>query len=142
VGSLACGQRVISVANLDQNLQSVHFTSSKGPTRDGRCKPEIAAPGTDRVAANGFGGREQENLWISMTGTSMASPYVAGVIGQMLLLEPNLSAAQIGGIIRRTARPLAGYPYYCEDDAGFGEIMVDACLAEVRDQFGLKETNS
>ena len=30
-------------------------SSSQGPTRDDRMKPDIAAPGTDIVAANGFG---------------------------------------------------------------------------------------
>ena len=49
--------------------------------------------------------------WIEMTGTSMASPYVAGVIGLMLAAEPTLTAAQILGIIKATARPLPGATY-------------------------------
>jgi subtilisin family serine protease len=139
VSSLACGQRVISVANLDQAGRVINPTSSQGPTRDGRQKPEIAAYGTDVVAANGFSG--QDDLWISMSGTSMASPYVAGVAAHLLTLEPKLTAAQIGGIIRRTARPLPGYDYQWEDDAGFGEVMLAACLIEVQALLGSEEVN-
>ena len=86
-----------------------HITSSQGPTRDGRPKPDIAAPGTDIVAANGFG--DPDEPWIAMTGTSMASPYVAGVVGLMLAVEPTLTAAQILGILKATAQPLPGGTY-------------------------------
>ena len=139
VSSLACGQRVISVANLDQARRVINLTSSQGPTRDGRQKPEIAAPGTDIVAANGFSG--DDDLWISMSGTSMASPYVAGVAAHLLTIEPKLTAAQIGGIICRTARPIPGYSFQWEDDAGFGEVMLAACLIEVQALLESEEVN-
>ena len=57
-----------------------------------------------------------------MTGTSMASPYVAGVAGLMLSLNPQLTAAQIGGIIQRTSRPLPGVGYDWQTVRGFGVI--------------------
>jgi len=78
LSSLACGPRVIGVANLDEARELLNVASSQGPTRDGRMKPEIAAPGTTIVAACGF---DPNTKWIEMTGTSMASPYVAGVVG-------------------------------------------------------------
>jgi len=127
VSSLACGRSVISVANLDPAAGSIHITSSQGPTRDGREKPEIAAPGTGINAAKGF---DPQQRWISMTGTSMASPYVAGVAGLMLAANPELTASQIGGILRRTARPL-GEDFTWRDDSGFGRIDPQACLNEV-----------
>lgn len=130
ISSLACGHRVIAVANLDDVRQRINPTSSQGPTRDGRCKPEIAAPGTDIVAANGFG--EQGKLWVSMTGTSMASPYVAGVVGLMLNANPHLTAAQCGGILQRTARPLPGASYQWVNDVGFGTIDPKAAIEEAR----------
>ncbi|GLS34394.1 Subtilase family protein [Mesorhizobium albiziae] len=54
INSLACGHRVIAVANLDDRRQRIAATSSQGPTRDARMKPDIAAPGTGIVAANGL----------------------------------------------------------------------------------------
>lgn len=127
LSSLACGPRVIGVANLDEAREMVNVSSSQGPTRDGRLKPEIAAPGTDIVAACGF---DPSTRWISMTGTSMASPFVTGVSALMLSLNPELTAAQIGGIIRRTSSPLPGSSYDWQNGAGFGVIDPTACLRE------------
>ncbi|HUP23095.1 MAG TPA: S8 family serine peptidase [Thermoanaerobaculia bacterium] len=129
VSSLACGQRIVSVANLDPAREVINITSSQGPTRDNREKPEICAPGTDVLAANGF---DPEATWVRMTGTSMASPYVAGVVAWMLAVEPRLTAAQVGGILRRTARPLPGVDFHWRDDAGYGRIDPTACIAEAR----------
>jgi subtilisin family serine protease len=128
VSSLACGLRVISVGNLDFARERINITSSQGPTRDGRQKPEVVAPGTGIVAAKGFG--EASDPWVEMTGTSMASPHVAGVVGLMLAIEPKLTAAQINGIILRTARPLPGASFTWATDAGFGRLDEEACLAE------------
>ncbi|MEZ4415814.1 MAG: S8 family serine peptidase [Gemmatimonadota bacterium] len=129
VSSLACGQRVLSVANLDEASSRINPTSSQGPTRDGRAKPDVAAPGTDIVAARGF---EPDQEWVAMTGTSMASPFVCGVAGLMLAVAPDLTAAQIHGIMRRTATPLPGHDYRWQNDAGFGRLNPDACLREAR----------
>jgi hypothetical protein len=129
VNSLASGDAVIAVANLDVDAERIHSSSSPGPTRDARLKPDIAAPGTNVIAANGFD--LPSRPWVRMTGTSMASPYVAGVVGLMLAMEPRLTAAQIAGILRRTSRPLPGIDYRWQDDAGFGAIAPDLCLKEV-----------
>ncbi len=130
ISSLACGHRVIAVANLDEARQQINASSSQGPTRDGRCKPEIAAPGTAIVAANGFA--DSGEPWLAMTGTSMASPYVTGVIGLMLAANPELTAAQCVGILERTARPLAGASYEWVNDVGFGRIDPAAAIEEAR----------
>lgn len=130
VSALACGQRVVSVANLDEARRKAHITSSQGPTRDGRPKPDIAAPGTEIVAANGFG--EPDEPWIAMTGTSMASPFVAGVVGLMLAAEPRLTAAQIVGIIKATAQPLPGGTFEWVNDCGFGILQPEQCVRAAR----------
>lgn len=127
ISSLACGRNIVSVANLDEARNRINISSSQGPTRDGRPKPELADPGTDIVAANGF---DPDEKWVGMTGTSMASPFVAGVIGLMLSVEPLLTAAQIRGIIQRTARPLPGADFQWRNDAGFGVIDPEACVVE------------
>jgi subtilisin family serine protease len=135
VSALACGHLVIAVGNADAGAERIHVSSSQGPTWDGRQKPDIAAPGTDIVAARGFGGRDERELWTAMTGTSMASPFVTGVAAQMLSRERRLTSTQILGIMRRTAQPLPGSDYRWQDDAGFGVIQAGACVRSVHQPF-------
>jgi subtilisin family serine protease len=127
INSLACPDRVIAVANIDVTGEKVNVSSSKGPTRDKRCKPDIGADGTNVVAACGFEPRTQ---WISMTGTSMASPFVCGVAALMLTANPLLTAAQMQGIMRATSMPLTGHNFSWRNDAGFGLINADGCVQE------------
>ena len=128
ISSLACAERLLSVANIDSAQNIAHVTSSRGPTRDGRFKPDVGADGTDIVAAGGF---NRARPWIAMTGTSMASPYVCGVAALMLGISRNLTSAQILGIMRTTTAPLAGHDFAWRNDTGFGLIDAAGCMDEV-----------
>jgi len=130
ISSLACADRILSVANADLSRSAAHVTSSRGPTRDGRSKPDIAADGTEVVAARGFDARFP---WIEMTGTSMASPYVCGVAALMLGVSPTLTSAQIQGIMRSTSSPLPGQTFGWRNDTGFGVIDAESCLTRTRE---------
>lgn len=131
VSTLASGRAPIAVANLDSAHGAINVTSSQGPTRDGRPKPDIAAPGTRVVAARGFA-VDGDGEWVSKTGTSMASPYVCGVVALMLEANPQLTSAQCAAILQRTAQPLPGFSFEWQNDAGFGQIQPRAALAEAR----------
>ncbi len=128
ISSLACAHNVIAVANCDIENEKINITSSQGPTRDKRNKPEVMAPGTNITAAKGFAG--PNDLWTTMSGTSMASPYVCGITAWMLAIEEGLTAAQIQGIIIRTSAPLPGRDYTWQNDSGFGLINPEACIKE------------
>lgn len=128
ISSLACGHRVIAVANLDAERQRINKTSSQGPTRDDRLKPDIAAPGTNILAANGFSDRGER--WVRMSGTSMASPYVTGTVALLFAGNPKLTAAQCTGILQRTSRPLPGADYSWRNDMGFGQVDPEAAVNE------------
>ena len=127
INSLACSERLVAVANVDVPRNMAHVTSSRGPTREGRFKPDIGADGTDVVAAGGF---DRTRRWIAMTGTSMASPYVCGVAALMLGISPRLTSAQIIGIMRTTSSPLAGHDFAWRNDTGFGLINAARCVEE------------
>lgn len=131
ISSLACARYVIAVANYDTVSERVNISSSQGPTRDNRTKPEVLAPGTDITAAKGFS-NAPDDLYISMTGTSMASPYVCGIAAWMLSIEKNLSASQIQGIMVRTCKPLPGEDYLWKNTSGFGVIDEEACFKEAK----------
>jgi subtilisin family serine protease len=127
INSLACADRIISVANVDLENDAAHYTSSRGPTRHGRPKPDLGAEGTRIVAARALGG---DNPWVEMTGTSMAAPYVCGVAALMLAISPNLFSTQIQGMMLATASPLVGHGYSWRNDTGFGLIDASRCVGE------------
>jgi minor extracellular serine protease Vpr len=95
--------------------RQANFTS-KGPTLDGRRKPDISAPGVSVASSVSsyttsnytllesvdFKGRSYPFSRVS--GTSMASPAVAGVIALMLDANPNLSYIDVKAILKITAR--------------------------------------
>lgn len=81
-GSICNGKFSIAVAACDPHDGSIGDFSSAGPTRDGRTKPDLTAPGVGVQAARSAGPQQQRatgQLCIK-SGTSMAAPYVAGAI--------------------------------------------------------------
>jgi len=82
--------------------------SSSGPTRDGRVKPDIVAPGEVIVSARSSAvpksSSDPDAYHRVLAGTSMATPHVAGVIALMLQYEPGLPAIDVPPILRQTAR--------------------------------------
>jgi subtilisin family serine protease len=82
--------------------------SSLGPTRDGRIKPDVVAPGaliaSARSNAIPSSDSDPDPFHRILAGTSMATPHVAGSIALMLQYAPNIQAIEIPGILRQTAR--------------------------------------
>ena len=85
--------------------------SGIGPTRDGRTKPDLAAPGewVGSTKSSQIGAAatvmERDNVHLGQfRGTSMATPHVAGAAALLLSLYPHLDAAQVRTALQRTAR--------------------------------------
>ncbi|UCC78830.1 MAG: S8 family serine peptidase [Candidatus Zixiibacteriota bacterium] len=105
----------------DPNYPIAGF-SSRGPTYctpngDPAIKPEVSAPGVNvrsSVPGGGYAGN-----W---SGTSMATPHVAGVVALMRQANPNLSTQQVRQILLDTADDLG--PLGNDNDYGMG--IVDA----------------
>ncbi|HUR66556.1 MAG TPA: S8 family serine peptidase, partial [Chitinophagaceae bacterium] len=81
LGGYQSAKNVLTVGNARPNNELIFFTSSKGPVRDGRIKPEITGVGTFITSA----GPPPFDYYFENTGTSMAAPAIAG--GMALLYE-------------------------------------------------------
>src|SRR4030095_1207495 len=118
--------RPISVGHPDReapHVFGVSWTSSKGPTLDGRPKPDVVAPGewicsaaTGLVRASaGRTGRGMRTTlaYAEQSGTSAAAPHVSGVIAGFLSCRPEFIGRPAGVKARllRTAPPLLGGRY-------------------------------
>ena len=82
LGSISTGRLSIVVGSYDAHKTSLPISSfsSSGPTRDGREKPEISAPGGFVIAAHSRTGTGV----VRKSGTSMAAPAVTGLVALML----------------------------------------------------------
>jgi serine protease AprX len=97
-------------------------TSGRGPTADGRIKPDLVAPGYQIMAASA--GTVTGN--VAMSGSSMATPFVAGVCALMLAANPDLAPADVKEILRRTAVDFG--PPGKDDDYGAGRLDAYAAI--------------
>ncbi|HEV8577608.1 MAG TPA: S8 family serine peptidase [Thermoanaerobaculia bacterium] len=90
LGSLSCGRRTMVVGA--QGLQEgIAAFSGAGPTRDGRFKPEVSAPGVEILGAKA----RASSTRVPMRGTSAAAPSVTGVVALLFQVQPSLSATHI-----------------------------------------------
>jgi subtilisin family serine protease len=111
--------------------------SSHGPTRIGKQKPDIAAPGQYITAAlaqnshfstdpNYIPRHHPTNGYITIQGTSMATPFVAGVIALMLEREPDLTPEEIQQRMWITARRDEDTHRVWDSGFGYGKLDVEA----------------
>ena len=119
---------VITVGATDSMGNRAVF-SSHGPTADGRIKPDISAQGLSVTVAASNGGFVNTGA-----GTSFSSPMVAGIVAQILQVNPNLTPLEVRNLIRRTARQPGGDApdpvTFPNNDLGWGIIDAGAAVSE------------
>jgi subtilisin family serine protease len=138
LGSISCGRETITVGSYDAHFSHTPLSmdSSSGPTRDGRSKPEVSAPGVKVFAARSSTDTGVPHTAVThKSGTSMAAPAVTGIAALILSEASNrgisLSSKQLREIITNAARrdPPPGLNF----DKRFGEGRVSGagCILAV-----------
>lgn len=127
------------------------FTMSDGEQWTYFNEPTIVAPGVDIISTRDLAGALPPlaaeldantidpaylPFYTTMSGTSMATPHVAGIVALMFEANPDLTPTQVKDIIERTATNMTGrLPW----EAGAGHINAYTAVAEaqgLRDDFG------
>jgi len=126
-------------------LGDIAWFSSGGPTRDGRLKPEIAAPGRTVISARSRDGAfiaarvAPDGVHWALDGTSMATPHVTGAVALLLQRRPDLTPEDVKAIFARTAaqdaftvRSYTGEPPGTPNNQwGHGKLDVRAALEDL-----------
>jgi len=87
---------VLSVGAVDRNRNYASF-SSRGPSADGRVKPDVAAQGLEVVAIDQF------NNLVQASGTSFASPILAGSVASFWQADPSLSNLEVMQLVKEAS---------------------------------------
>lgn len=122
----------LTVAATDKEDRLASFSSTGPLAYSGAMKPDIAAPGVDITAARSQqmtdGG---DGLYRTISGTSMATPHVAGAAAILAQRHPDWTGAQLKEHLTSTAKGLdGGYSPY---EVGTGRLDVAAAVrTEVR----------
>ncbi|TDC81791.1 hypothetical protein E1193_13800 [Micromonospora sp. KC606] len=106
--------------------------SSRGPLVNTRvAKPELVAPGVEIVAARAAGttmGRAVDARYVAASGTSMATPHVAGAAAVLAQRHPDWRAEQLKAALVGTADPITDADVYA---SGAGRLNVARTLSGV-----------
>jgi serine protease AprX len=103
IGSPAAAVKALTVCSIsDPGVLgfSVSPWSSRGPTADGRIKPDVCAPGQSITSARANSGTG----YVTYSGTSMAAPFAAGVAALMLDANNSLTPSQLKSLMMSTAQ--------------------------------------
>jgi subtilisin family serine protease len=129
VGSPGIAASALTVGAVDADDAVTDF-SSRGPIADGGLKPEITAPGAGIVAARASGttmGRPVDDNYTGASGTSMATPHVAGAAAILAQQHPDWTSTRLKSQLISTAKTSADSSVYLQ---GAGRVDVSRAVGQ------------
>ncbi|MEG3630599.1 S8 family peptidase [Streptomyces poriticola] len=126
VGSPGSAAAALTVGAVDDQDRLADF-SSRGPGLDGAVKPDVTAPGVDITAASAKDSliaREEGEKpagYVTISGTSMATPHVAGAAALLKQQHPDWTSTELKGALTGSAKGGKYTPF----QQGSGRIQAD-----------------
>ncbi len=114
------GTHILTIGAVDSYNNLASF-SSRGPTYDGRIKPDIVAMGESNYGADVASGFSSYGIG---SGTSYATPIAAGVAALLLSAYPKLTNIQVRNILRETAGNAASP----NNNIGYGLVSAEKSI--------------
>jgi serine protease AprX len=111
---------ILAVGNVN-SAGAISSSSSRGPTYDGRTKPEVCARGTSTACASPGG----DSSYTAASGTSLSTPLIAGAACLVIQAHPDWTPAEVREALKMTANR-AATP---DNTYGWGIIDVMAAIA-------------
>ncbi len=127
IGDPANLEEAIAVGSVNADKPhffGVSFFSSRGPTADGRRKPDVVAPGERILSCNSrFQKSRPASHYLEESGTSMACPHVSGMLAAFLSARAEFLGHpdEVKRILMRTCTDLGRDPYH--QGAGLPNLM-------------------
>jgi hypothetical protein len=106
------------------HLYGISSFSSRGPTLDGRVKPDVVAPGERISSCNTrFTARSRSSDYIEQSGTSMAAPHVSGLLAAFLSVRREFIGRpdELKALLKRTCTDIGRDVYH--QGAGIPNLM-------------------
>ncbi|MEV5435658.1 S8 family peptidase [Streptomyces sp. NPDC052682] len=131
IGSPGSAAAALTVGAVDDKDKLADF-SSIGPGLDGALKPDVTAPGVDITAASAKGNDiakevgEKPAGYMSISGTSMATPHVAGAAAILKQQHPDWKYTELKGALTGSTKGGKYTPF----QQGSGRIQVDKAIKQ------------
>ncbi|WP_392531636.1 S8 family peptidase [Nostoc sp. C117] len=115
------------VREMGLELHTISEFSSEGPLRNDAQKPDVAAPGAMIVStlsadANFDRSSMINSKFVVQAGTSMATPFVSGLVALLLQRDPQLDPAAVKDLLRKNSAIPGKPPGTFDDKWGYGVI--------------------
>ncbi|WP_328496536.1 S8 family serine peptidase [Streptomyces sp. NBC_00414] len=123
IGSPGAADSALTVGAVDSADQAAYFTSAGPRHGDHALKPDLSAPGVDILAARSRLSAGSGD-YTAMSGTSMATPHVAGVAALLAERHPDWTGARLKDALMSTSKQLDASAYVL----GAGRVSVPGAL--------------